>query len=650
MDDDDKKSEDAAAEPAPDAAQDEGAKLREVSEDELEQIHAAHKTWLETGGKEGERADLSDANLQEADLSDANLRGAILVRANLQEANLIGANLQEADLRRANLQGANLGEAKLRGANLANANLQEAKLFGANLQGAHFYGADLSRAELSHALLRDGVFQNANLKEVKGLLGGQLAGANVSGARQPDEIAAFDVLDNIAEISKNARKVFVSMLLGCVYTWLTIATTTDLDLIANTASSPLPIIGTEIPIVSFYIVAPLILTGTYAYLGVYMHNLWRSLARLPAIFPDGEPLDTKAYPWLAICLVRGSFTLLKSERSLVWWIQWAMTVFLAWSVVPLTLTLFWGRVLPRHDWWLVGLHICLLVLATWGGIMFYRLAMAVLRGEQIEAFSWKRVLTVGSTYRQMVGLLAIAAIVFAATLGTIEGVPGSPAFGKPRTWMPAILAGLGHRAFAKLPGAELSAKPENWQDEEGGPLELVSGANLAEWDLRYADMRDVFLAKADLTGANLQGAYLRRANLQGANLREADLKSANLQGAKLQGANLDRANLREASLPVNLQGVDLKSVNLQGAKLTYANLQGADLRRADLRGANLRHADLQEADLGSANLQGANLADAKGLTRERLDWTCGDDETKLPNHLADYQIEPCPESWQSSPL
>ncbi len=34
MDDDDKKSEDAAAEPAPDAAQDEGAKLREVSEEE----------------------------------------------------------------------------------------------------------------------------------------------------------------------------------------------------------------------------------------------------------------------------------------------------------------------------------------------------------------------------------------------------------------------------------------------------------------------------------------------------------------------------------------------------------------------------------------------------------------------------------------
>ncbi len=71
MDDDDKKPEDAAAEPAPDGAQDEGAKLREVSEEGLKRILAAHETWLETGGKEGKRADLSRTDLKEADLSMA---------------------------------------------------------------------------------------------------------------------------------------------------------------------------------------------------------------------------------------------------------------------------------------------------------------------------------------------------------------------------------------------------------------------------------------------------------------------------------------------------------------------------------------------------------------------------------------------------
>ncbi len=76
MDDDDKEPEDEPPEPARDAGQEKGAKLREVSElklrevseEELKQILAAHKTWLETDRKEGEQTDLSRKNLQGAKL------------------------------------------------------------------------------------------------------------------------------------------------------------------------------------------------------------------------------------------------------------------------------------------------------------------------------------------------------------------------------------------------------------------------------------------------------------------------------------------------------------------------------------------------------------------------------------------------------
>ncbi len=113
MDDDGKTPEDEPPEPARDAAQDEGAKLREVSEEELKQILAAHETWLETDGGEGERADLSRTELQGANLIGAKLQGADLYRAKLQGADLRRADLQGADLRRADLQGANLKEAEL---------------------------------------------------------------------------------------------------------------------------------------------------------------------------------------------------------------------------------------------------------------------------------------------------------------------------------------------------------------------------------------------------------------------------------------------------------------------------------------------------------------------------------------------------------
>jgi hypothetical protein len=44
--------------------------------------------------------------------------------------------------------------------------------------------------------------------------------------------------------------------------------------------------------------APLILLGVYFYLHLYLQRLWRDLSTLPAVFPDGEALDEKAYPWL----------------------------------------------------------------------------------------------------------------------------------------------------------------------------------------------------------------------------------------------------------------------------------------------------------------------------------------------------------------
>ena len=59
----------------------------------LDEILTNHKKWLDSDGKEGERADLRKAILQEADLHDVNLQGANLEGAHLSVADLMGANL-----------------------------------------------------------------------------------------------------------------------------------------------------------------------------------------------------------------------------------------------------------------------------------------------------------------------------------------------------------------------------------------------------------------------------------------------------------------------------------------------------------------------------------------------------------------------------
>lgn len=99
--------------------------MRELTKDEIA-ILQRHANWIQSGGKDGERANLRGADL----------RGADLRRAELCDADLCGANLRRADLSGADLSGADLCGADLRGANLSGANLS---------------GADLRRADLDYS-------------------------------------------------------------------------------------------------------------------------------------------------------------------------------------------------------------------------------------------------------------------------------------------------------------------------------------------------------------------------------------------------------------------------------------------------------------------------------------------------------------------
>jgi hypothetical protein len=89
--------------------------------DEWRDILEKHAKWLRSKS-DGERA-----NLSFADLSSANLRYADLHSANLRYADLSSADLSSADLSSANLRYADLRYADLRYADLHSANLRYAK-------------------------------------------------------------------------------------------------------------------------------------------------------------------------------------------------------------------------------------------------------------------------------------------------------------------------------------------------------------------------------------------------------------------------------------------------------------------------------------------------------------------------------------------
>nr|WP_269668878.1 pentapeptide repeat-containing protein [Listeria monocytogenes] len=81
----------------------------------------------------GDRADLSNADLNNANLRLAYLRGADLSNANLRGADLSNVNLSYANLSIADLNNANLSNADLSNVNLSNANFRGVDLSDANL-------------------------------------------------------------------------------------------------------------------------------------------------------------------------------------------------------------------------------------------------------------------------------------------------------------------------------------------------------------------------------------------------------------------------------------------------------------------------------------------------------------------------------------
>ena len=658
-------------------------------------LHEAAHPWNETGisplqappiprsprgGMSLARADLNGADLAASDDALGHLRegysqGAVLAGANLKEAALSGADMVNVDFSRANLERAELRGAQLENANFRGAHLEGAELSGSNvlgidlteadLRGASLRGADLHGAKVQDADLRDTDLRDADLTGVTGLVARQLAGADVCGARLPEPTARFDALVHVVEAARGAGILFAILLFGCLYAWLAIASTTDTALFAHPTPHQLPLVNVRLPLTWFYVAAPVILVGLFVFFHLRLQGLWNGLAGLPAVFPDGTPLDQKVPSWLMSGIVRAHVSRLQHDRPPLSWLQEWLSLLLGWYLVPYTLFVFYARYLPRHD--LVGTlaQVVLLTGSVFAGLIFSHLGIATLRGEGARSASRKQPL--GARMARVYGVLAVGAGII---LGLVAWV--SINYGVQFPVLPS---------FANLRDAEVSTRPANWTGTE---FNLVKGAGLPGADLRWAsgrraffvnaDLRKADLRKADLSQADLRKADLRFADLRQTRLRAANLQAATLEGARLTGAELAAANLSDAFLSradlseaglraaslkraylagANLRGADLQEANLRaallanadlgaanlrmatlaGADLTNARLGGASLRGTDLQGAILHRADLTGADLYGTQLQGADLTEAVGLTRDQIDPAFVDRQTRLPEYL-----------------
>ncbi len=432
----------------------------------------------------------------------------------------------------------------------------------------------------------------------------------------------FEGLGNVAEASKSTQNLFMTILFVCAYTWLTVASTNDAQLLINDAppSSRLPILGIDIPLVRFYTAVPLLLLCIYLYSHLMLQRLWEELAELPAVFPDGRALDKKAYPWLLNVLVRDHVPRLREGRSnLAKW-QARMSSVLAWGMVPATLFMAWARYLHAHDWWVTSLHVVCLSVAIGTGTAFLRLAAATLRGAErtrgVRQRAWR-------SARAVCAAVTAGAAVLLATVsvGVIEGVNPHSVYDDTvaerllaqyypldiRRWLPDLLYHLDLSSSASLCEAALSVKPANWSPNNPGLLDTVRGADL-EHRRQWRNLRHAMAFNAFAVAAYLQDSDLRWSDFREADMRKADFRRAMMRGVNFRFADLDGADFR---------GADLTEARFRQCHVDGALFEGAHLQNANFVDATLGGADFTRAVLVAADFSKASVTPAAG-TESRL--------------------------------
>ena len=562
---------------------------------ELRRILDAHQLWLNTGGIQGTPADLANY-----DFRGLNLTGALLKKANLEGANFQRANLADADLREARLKGANF--------------------FGADLTGTDFRDADLRKADLADS---------------RGLALLRLARANLADCLLPEDQRNFSGLDYVKDASCITSTLFTTVLISCGYAAVTVFTTSDVALLTNTGTTTLPLLGVGISVFSFYFAAPLLLFATYIYFHLNLQHLWEALATLPAVFPDGQRLDQRVYPWLLNWLASAYFPQInkldRDRRPFLTDLQKYLGAFFAWLFVPLTLLLFWFRYLYVRDLWVTLWHLGIIAAAVWFGFRVCYFAKLTLRWQKVKK-PGRRLLHAALTGVVLLLLCLISD-------GFISGIPAD----LEKNLIPPIKWHQQHRSLVpqvlnykpwhlrivvNFDEKDVSTKTSKGEDQKGdqkGAKEifLARGAPLKGRNLRYARAKGAFMARADLRQAILEGAYLRKADLREAKLGESGTDEALtiLTGAYLFEADLANACLYRAVLyRASLEGANLEEADLGRAMLAEANLSKANLQKAKLGGAILRAANLQEADFrGAKDLEVRNLKEARAWILGRYD-------------------------------
>ncbi len=476
-----------------------------------------------------------------------------------------------------------------------------------------------------------------------------------------------DLLDEANNASNAARNAWIAFLALLAYLLVTLGGVSHRDLFLNSGVT-LPIVNVEIPLFSFFLLAPLLLLLVLLSLLIQHVVLARKYRRfVKANAPNEEhPTRERVHSYVVTQLLAGP------KRNMV--TNWLMRrmVFVTFAFLPVfTLLYFQIKFIPYHEVWVTYWHRIAVLVGL--GLLFTLLPIILLKprkqerrvGPKVRKESSARARVHSCVAAQLLAgpkrnmvtswLMRLMAFVIFALLPILtllyfqitywHGL----AYGQRIAEFIGLVILLAFLVAAYLqswkPTVKLGPQKETWRSS---PLGIAFGVTAAilvigiSWLVATVpdEGLDRFVGFTPPTNVLARPDNTELLNPLVRVVCDQILQTENsehwgwlllclvsrrvlvVQDQDLVPNRDDEYNevsiaprerdLRFARLSrSDLHRADLTKADLSGAQMVATRLEKAKLEQAKLQGANLSYADLQGADLREAELQGANLIRAK---------------------------------------
>jgi uncharacterized protein YjbI with pentapeptide repeats len=463
---------------------------------------------------------------------------------------------------------------------------------------------------------------------------------------------ARKALDSATNIARGLWFTFLTLTL---YLVITVGTVSHRDLFLETPLK-LPVLNVDVPLVTFFGVAPVLFLIIHAYLLLNLKfmadNASGYFGALDELGLEAEA-KRKLYLQLTNFLVLQMLIVRRQEKWGLMGLATHLAVVLTITIIPLMLLLLIQlQFLPYHSEPVTFIHRAAILADMILLIIFWSKIPGLAEGSRI------------STLRSAIWpLMVVTVIPFSGCVATFPGE-----FAR-------------ENSIAELSGAaqyllhsrvhEVKGKRELWLsdtlvltdadfvsgDEDKVPASVtvslrgrdLVGAYLARTDLRGADFTGANLSGANFRDAKLHGAQfgcpvgqlLRKersfgnctnlgdASLDGAILREAKMRQVRLQNATLSRTVLDNANLEGAQAQGaifsygSLLNINMSQTDLTGVKFENSNISNAIFTLSTVAGTSFQNVSLRGSDFTDARLRAPVFinVNVREMKAGNVDWT-----------------------------